>query len=113
MEPKCSKWLRDVKKVDTTKLSRYRHVYPDGRVVEANLYPLSLLKDFRLHFFNVWLPQKANTYFQEKDPKALPHLSKLVPLPAEGTTLLDDATAKAGFEKIKGKIAAATDHFKK
>jgi KilA domain-containing protein len=98
------KWLRDEKKIDTTKLARYRHIYPDGRVVEANLYPLSLLEDFRLHFFNVWLPQKANGYFNAKDPKALPYLNKLVPLPPNDA--LDDATAKAGFEKIKGKIAA-------
>jgi len=37
---------------------------------------------------------------------------KLLPLPADGL-LLDDATAKAGFEKIKGKIAAAPDPLRK
>lgn len=101
------KWLREAKRIDTTKLPRYRHIYPDGRVVEANLYPLSLLEDFRMHFFNVWLPQKANGYFNAKDPKALPYLNKLVPLPAND--VLDDATAKAGFAQIKGKVAAAND----
>ncbi len=107
------KWLRDIKQIDTDKLSTYRHIYADGRIVNAKLYPLAVLEDFRQHFFNVWLPEKAAAYFQTKDPKALPHLSKLVPLPAEGTTLLDDATAKAGFETIKGKIAAAKDQFQK
>jgi KilA-N domain len=106
------KWLRDEKKIDTTKLPTYRHIYADGRIVDAKLYPLSVLEDFREHFFKVWLPEKAEGYFRKKDPKALPHLSKLVPLSLEGT-LLDDVTAKAGFEKIKGKIAAAPDPLRK
>jgi hypothetical protein len=106
------KWLRDEKKIDTKKMPIYRHIYADGRIVEAKLYPLSILEDFRQHFFNVWLPEKGPTYFQAKDPKALPHLAKLIPLPAQGT-LLDDATAKAGFEKIKGKIAAVPNPLKK
>src|ERR1051326_140536 len=38
------KWLRDVKGLDTKRLPRYKHVYPDGRTVEANLYPLSILE---------------------------------------------------------------------
>ncbi len=64
-----------------------------------------MLEDFRHHFFNVWLPQKAVAYFHFKDPKALPYLSQIVPLSLEDR-LLDDTVAKAGFEKIKGKIAA-------
>src|ERR1700694_105881 len=98
------KWLREHKGVGNKNLKRYRHIYPDGRIVDANLYPLSMLEDFRLHFFNVWMPEKAVQYFHFKDPKALPYLSKIVPLPEN--TLLDDATAKAGFEKIRGKVAA-------
>lgn len=100
------KWLRDEKGIDTNKLNTYRHIYADGRIVSAKLYPLSVLEDFRQHFFNVWLPEKAVSYFHFKDPKALPYLSKIVPLPEN--TLMDDATAKAGFEKIKGKIAAVS-----
>jgi hypothetical protein len=96
-------WLRDEKKIDTKKLRKYPHIYRDGRIVTANLYPLSVLEDFRLHFFNVWLPQKAYAYFQQKDPKALPYLSKLVPLP-EHKAILDEATAKAGFDLMKGKV---------
>src|ERR1043165_5008672 len=94
------KWLRDVKGLDTKRLPRYKHVYPDGRTVEANLYRLSILEDFRQHFFNVWLPNHGPAYFQAKDPKALPYLSNLMPLPAQ-PALLDEVTAKAGFEKIK------------
>jgi len=105
------KWLRDEKKIDTEKLPTYRHIYADGRIVNAKLYPLSVLEDFRHHFFNMWLPEKAVRYFHFKDPKALPYLAKIVPLPED--TLLDDATAKAGFEKIKGKVAAAPDPLKK
>lgn len=98
------RWLRDVKGLDTTKLSTYKHVYPDGRIVDANLYPLSVLEDFRMHFFNVWLPDRATAYFHVKDPKALPYLSKLTPLAINAS--VDDAEAKALFGKLKGKVAA-------
>jgi hypothetical protein len=98
------KWLRDVKGLDTTKLSSYKHVYPDGRIVDANLYPLSVLEDFRMHFFNVWLPEKATGYFHVKDPKALPYLAKLTPLALN--TSVDDSAAKALFGKLKGQVAA-------
>ena len=66
-----------------------------------------------LAFSRLWGTKKAERreYFNEKDPKALPYLKKLVPLPEN--YVLDDATAKAGFEKIKGKIAAAPDPLKK
>jgi hypothetical protein len=71
------KWLRDEKGIDTNALPTYRHTYADGRVVEAKLYPNSLLTDFRKHFFEVWLPQRAELYFADRDPKALGYLPKV------------------------------------
>ena len=44
------KWLRDEKGMDTDDLPTYRHVFADGRVVEAKLYPNSVLGDFRVYF---------------------------------------------------------------
>ena len=101
------KWLRETKGVVTADLKTYKHIYPDGRVVTPKLYPLSVLEDFRHHFFNVWLPEKAIEYFHKRDPKALPHLSKLFLLPEN--TSVDDETAKLKFDEIYAKLAAVPD----
>lgn len=73
-----AKWLRDEKGIDTNALPTYRHRYPDGRVVDAKMYPIEVLADFRKHFNEVWLPQKAVSYFKERDPKALSHMPKML-----------------------------------
>jgi hypothetical protein len=75
------KWLREEKGIDTDSLPTYRHLYGDGRVVYPKLYPNEVLADFRRHFHAVWLPTKANSYFAERDPKALKHLPKILALP--------------------------------
>jgi hypothetical protein len=77
------KWLREEKGIDTDSLPTYCHKFDDGRTVYPKLYPNEVLADFRKHFHSVWLPQKAQKYFKERDPKALAHLQKLLPAPAE------------------------------
>lgn len=76
-----SNWIREAKGVDPKTFPSYRHKYMDGRVVDARLYPNEYLADFRAHFNNVWLPTKAAKYFETRDPKALPHLPKLLIAP--------------------------------
>lgn len=73
-----AKWLRDTKAIDTDAMPTYPHEYADGRTVNAKMYPIELLEDFRVHFNEVWLPTRAIDYFKEKDPKALEHLPKLL-----------------------------------
>ena len=68
-----------MKGIDTRTLPTYRHVYGDGSVVDAKLYPNSVLADFREHFYKVWLPTKASQYCKERDPKAIQYLPKLLP----------------------------------
>ena len=75
------KWLRDEKGLDTNSLPTYRHVYADGRAIQAKLYPNEVLADFRKHFHEVWFPKRAASYFKERDTNALPHLTKLLPAP--------------------------------
>ena len=75
------KWLRDERKIDTDSLPTYSHKYADGRVVSPKLYPNELLADFRKHFHEVWLPKRAIAYFEERDIKALPFLTKLLSPP--------------------------------
>ncbi|WP_373652691.1 KilA-N domain-containing protein [Schlesneria sp. DSM 10557] len=73
------KWLRRVKGVDPSLFPKYSHRYEDGRIVEATLYPLYLLADFRDYFFNVWIPQKMVGYFKQRDPKALTYMPMAFP----------------------------------
>lgn len=75
------KWLRDHRGVDTDALPTYDHAYPDGRTVQAKLYPNEFYEDFRRHFNEVWLPDHAPRYFAARDSKALSFVSALL-LPA-------------------------------
>jgi hypothetical protein len=75
------KFLRERHGVDTTALPKYRHEFEDGRVVMANAYPNVLWPSFRAHFFEVWMPERAEGYFLSRDPKALEYLPFLLPKP--------------------------------
>ncbi|MBS7778512.1 KilA-N domain-containing protein [Acidovorax sp. CCYZU-2555] len=72
------KHLRDDHGVDTTALAKYSHEFPDGRVVQANLYPVEYLGAFRQLMAEVWMPQHAAAYFKTRDPAALPALDKIL-----------------------------------
>lgn len=72
-------WVRDEKGLEPNNFPTYKHTYPDGRVIpNVKLYPNTLLADFREHFHNVWLSQRAEIYFKERDLNALPFLSKMI-----------------------------------
>lgn len=79
-----SAWLKK-KGMDLSQFPTYKHEYPDGRIFDARLYPNELLAEFRKHFNEIWLPDRAHKYFQEKDPTALPHLKKVLALNASFT----------------------------
>jgi hypothetical protein len=72
------KWLREKYGIDTDALPTYTHLYEDGRRVLAKAYPESLLPDFRKHFREEWLPQRAVEYFRGRDSEALQYLPKLI-----------------------------------
>lgn len=74
------KHLRDELNVETDQLPVYIHRFPDGRNVEAKLYPDQYLSEFRRIIQTVWLPQKAAAYFSSRDPVALPYLDKVIQL---------------------------------
>lgn len=74
------KHLRDACGVDTNALPKYSHEFPDGRVVQANLYPVDFLGAFRRLMAEVWMPQHAAAYFKTRDPAALPALDKILML---------------------------------
>ena len=72
------RWLREELGVDTSTLKKYKHVYNDGRIVEANLYPNCYLEPFRKHFHSVWMIERARDFFEDRDAKALQYLPKLI-----------------------------------
>lgn len=72
------KHLRDKLSIDTDALPVYLHHFPDGRIVEAKLYPDSLLAEFRKIIREEWLPKRASQYFTERDPAALMFLDKVL-----------------------------------
>jgi hypothetical protein len=72
------KHLRDKICVDTDSLPVYLHRFPDGRVVEAKLYPNDYLATFRKIIQEEWITKKAADYFKGRDPQALPYLDKVI-----------------------------------
>lgn len=72
------KHLRDVLGFDTKTLPKYIHSFPDGREVEANLYPIKFLADFHVLMADVWMKERAAGYFKTRDPAALVALDKIL-----------------------------------
>lgn len=72
------KHLRDQLGVDTDTLPVYSHNYPDGRIVEAKLYPNEYLAEFRRIIQSEWLPKRSSAYFKDRDPVSLPYLDRVV-----------------------------------
>lgn len=67
--------------VDGT-VRKYTHYYPDGRIVDANIYPDDWLKEFRTWFNTKWKRERLIKYLGERDPEALPSIAKLLGLPS-------------------------------
>lgn len=60
---------------------KYLHYYPDGRVVDANIYPDAWLEEFRAWFNSKWKRERLIDYLGERDPESLPSIAKLLGLP--------------------------------
>jgi hypothetical protein len=75
------RWLREEKGIDPDAFSTYPHTYEDGRVVNAKLYPLTLLSDFVTHFQEEWMKNRAEKYFKDRDQAALAYLPRILKLP--------------------------------
>jgi len=81
------KFARETLGIDTDALPTYKHSFPDGRVVDAKLYPVECLGQFRKFINEVWMPQRAEEYFRTRDPQALPLLDKVLLLGASRPSL--------------------------
>ena len=60
---------------------KYRHLYPDGRAVDANIYCIDLLALYRVWFQQTYVQTHLLKYLRSKDRKALPSLCKMLGLP--------------------------------
>lgn len=62
----------------------YEHEFMDGTrpTVQARLYPIEYLPDFRRYFNEEWLPDHAQRYLQERVPRAVPYIDKITMLPS-------------------------------
>lgn len=56
----------------------YRHTFPDGREVDANMYHIDALPMFIRYINEDWIPNRATEYFKVRDPIALDYLPKLL-----------------------------------
>lgn len=56
----------------------YKHSFPDGRIVDANMYHIDALPDFIKYINEKWIPENAEKYFKTRDPLALDYLPKLL-----------------------------------
>lgn len=65
-------------------VQKYTHYYPDGRIVQANIYPDKWLEPFRAWFNGVWKRDRLLNYLGSRDPEALPSINKLLGLLPEG-----------------------------
>ena len=77
----CS-YLRDAG-YDTSSpeiVKKYKHFYPDGRVVDANIYNVELLGNYRIWFETNYMKNKLVGYLKHKDKAALPSLCKMLGL---------------------------------
>ncbi|RZL49886.1 MAG: hypothetical protein EOO93_23895, partial [Pedobacter sp.] len=66
-----AKFLKDNSSKYYDDCRTYRHTFPDGRDVEANMYPIDALPMFIRWLNEIWIPTKAQAYFKGKDDLAL------------------------------------------
>ena len=64
-----------------SQVRKYSHHYPDGRIVDANIYPDEWLHSFRSWFNSTWKQERLLKYLGDRDPEALPSIAKLLGLP--------------------------------
>jgi hypothetical protein len=65
-----------------SRIRKYRHYYPDGREVDANIYPDEWIQIFRSWFNSTWKRDRLIKYLGERDPGSLPYIHELLQLPA-------------------------------
>jgi len=60
---------------------KYKHFSPDGREIDANIYPDVWLPKFRTWFNDTWKQKRLIDYLGTRDPESLPSIALLLGLP--------------------------------
>jgi hypothetical protein len=92
--------LRDTHGVDTKSLCTYVHKFPDGREVNAKLYPVKYLGEFRVLLAEIWMMQKAEAYFKKRAPEALTALDNILLIGKSDAPRVMPPANKSSFKKI-------------
>ena len=76
-------YLREIgKDTDSPAIVRkYLHHYPDGRIVEANIYTIEVLPMYRMWYTTNYVKNGLVKYLKSKDKVALPSLCRMLGLP--------------------------------
>lgn len=74
-----SAWLKKNHPEKSDDHKPYDHLLPNGLIVPARQYKLDLLHLYIDYVENVWMPERAPNYFEERAPIALDYLPKLLP----------------------------------
>jgi len=75
-----SEWLKENHPTVCNSFTYYLHSTPQCNV-DARQYPWTMLPLFLEYVDEVWIPEQAESYFNTRDPAALPYLQKLLPSP--------------------------------
>lgn len=72
-----SKYLKEHHPELADKFKFYSHEFENGKEVDARQYPNELLPIFIRFVDELWIPEYAELYFKDRDPKALGYLERL------------------------------------
>ena len=75
---KFSDYLKSKKSTHLNNRDKYEHSFPDGRIVNAFMYPMDALPEFIAFIHEEWIPKYAQNYFKRADPNALVYIDKLM-----------------------------------
>ena len=78
-------YLREHNRFDILDSSKqYKHLYLDGRVFDANQYPMVGYPAFDEFMNKVYIPKYAAPYLRKRAPQSIPYLKKLVDYAVNG-----------------------------
>ena len=77
-----SDWLKKHHPTVCASYKMYAHWTPAGEF-EARQYPNTLIHLYLEFVDTVWIPKHAQSYFNSRDPAALPYIAHLLPAPAK------------------------------
>lgn len=95
-----AKYLKDNHPERANHQATYRHKFPDGKIVDALMYPVEVIPIFRKFIFNVWFPEYADQYFAKRDPLATNYIPIILWLEDSKNPTPRLSVAKQAIKKV-------------